>query len=157
MNTLGSTYAFGAIVAVTLALGSSTAHAQDFFAACSKNSTGKLKKLHVNAMPTCKDTETLRVWNAEGPQGPQGPQGIPTDCHVETFPGTCQANTFAVLNASCTSGFATGASAIWMTPFAAANNGIFYLYARNGNLWTAIPYNSTGSPHDFEVQLQCCG
>jgi hypothetical protein len=155
-KTLGLSAAMlGLSAMVNLTLGSGPARADDFFAACSNNVSQKMHKLQVNSVPACKPTETLRMWNQTGPQGPQGDPGF-TNCSTETFPGTCQANTFAVLNVSCSTGFATGASAIWTTPFGAANNGKFYLYARNGNLWTVIPYNDTGSVQNFEVQLQCC-
>jgi len=146
------------IIAVALALaigGAVPVRADDFFAGCSNNTTGRVRKIQVNSFPTCRSTETLRIWNQTGPQGDPGEPGF-TNCQVETFPGSCGAGTFAVLNTSCTTGFATGASAIWTTPFGGANNGKFYFYARNGNLWTTIPYNDTGSAQNFEVQLQCC-
>ena len=144
------------VMGVALAVaGALPAHAADIFYGCSNNNTGKVRKLQVNAPPACRSTETLRTWNQDGPEGPQGEPGF-TECHVETFPGTCSPNTFAVLNTSCATGFATGASAIWMDPFAAANNGKFYFYARSGTLWTTIPYNDTANTADFEVQLQCC-
>src|SRR5690349_6795564 len=76
-----------ALVAI-MAVGAGSARADDFFAACSKDATGKLKgKPLVNAVPTCKAGETLRVWSQSGPPGEQGDPGIPTSCHVETFPG----------------------------------------------------------------------
>jgi hypothetical protein len=143
------------VMGVALAIaGALPAQAADVFYGCSSNTTGKIRKVQVNVPPVCRSTDTLRSWNAEGPQGPQGP-GF-TECHVEEFPGTCGANTFAVLNATCASGFATGASAIWHTPFDAANNGKFYFFARSGVTWTLIPYNDTGSTQDFRMQLQCC-
>jgi hypothetical protein len=96
--------------------------------------------------PVCKTGEVLRSWT----------EGGLTACVVEEFNGTCNANTFAVLNATCSSGFATGASAIWQDPFNAADNGPFYFFARDQDTWTIIPYNHTGTVADFRFFLTCC-
>lgn len=158
MNRLMS---FASLVAAIVLLGAvGSARAQDTYNACFRISTSKIRSssVLVNQTPVCKSSESLRTWGEEGPQGAQGPQGIPgfSSCSVEEFPGTAQANTFAVLNATCSSGKATGASAIWHTPFDAADNGPFYLFARTGTTWTIIPWNHTGSAQDFRMQLQCC-
>src|SRR4051812_32055221 len=134
-------------VALSLAI-ANAATAQDTYGGCSKNKKGTEKgragSIVVNQKPFCKITETPRPWNAEGPQGPQGTPGF-SSCAVEEFPGTNQANTFSVLNTSCSSGKAVSASAIWHTPFDAADNGPFYFFPRSQTLWTTIPYNHTGS------------
>jgi hypothetical protein len=68
---------------------------------------------------------------SESHGGIEGPQGIPgfSDCATEEFPGTNQANTFAVLNTTCSARKkAVGAGAIWHTPFDAADNGPFYFF-----------------------------
>ncbi len=148
------------VSAVLLALGSvSIARAQDVYGACSRNKNGVEKmragSLVVNQSPLCKVTETARTWNQEGPQGQQGIPGF-SSCTPEEFTGTTNANTFAVLNATCSSGKAVGASAIWHTPFDAADNGPFYFFMRTGTTWTIIPYNHTGTSQDFRFQLQCC-
>lgn len=95
---------------------------------------------------------------SESHGGIEGPQGIPgfSDCATEEFPGTNQANTFAVLNTTCSARKkAVGAGAIWHTPFDAADNGPFYFFPRNGTTWTIIPWNHTASAADFRVFLQC--
>ena len=139
-----------------LALGLATsASAQDVYNGCSKNTTNKMRpsSVLVNATPLCKDTETPRTWNQEGPQGTPGF----SSCSVEEVSGSCNANTFAVLNAFCSGDAkATGASAIWHTPFDAADNGPFYILPRNQNEWTIVPYNHTGVQQDFRAFLQCC-
>src|SRR5690349_6099756 len=89
------------VPAVVLALGAS-AHAADVYSGCFKITNNKLRaaSVLVNSTPICKATETLRTWNEQGPQGDQGPQGIPgvTNCAPQEVTGTCNANTFAVLN-----------------------------------------------------------
>ena len=53
-----------------------TARAADQIYACVNNSNGEIKLVAQNA--TCKNSETLVVWNVAGPQamiGPQGPAG----------------------------------------------------------------------------------
>lgn len=142
---------------LTLGLGAS-AHAADTFSACFKNSTSKVRSssVLVNSTPVCKSTETLRTWNEEGPQGPQGIPGF-SSCGPEEQTGTANANTFAVLNFSCSAGKkAVGASAIWHTPFDAADNGPFYILPRTASTWTFVPYNHTGTAQDFRAFLQCC-
>jgi hypothetical protein len=135
----------------------SSASAADVYFGCAKLTNNRMRpsSILVNATPACHNGEVLRTWNQEGPQGPQGPGGF-NSCSVEEIPGTAQANTFAVTNASCSSGFATGAGALWHTPFDAADNGPFYFFPRNGSLWTVVPYNHTGSVQDYRVFLQCC-
>ena len=128
-----------------------TAGAADILYGCSNNVTGKVRKLQVNSPPACHSTETLRTWDGGGQEAREF-----TECHVEIFAASCDANTFATLDTSCAAGFATGASAIWMTPSGGADNGNFYFWARSGNLWTTIAYNNTAAQHTFEVQLQCC-
>lgn len=158
----GSRRFWALVPAAVLALGlGSPARAADVYNACFKTTNSKVRAstLLLNSTPVCKITETLHTWNQEGPQGLQGPQGIPgfSSCAVEEFTGTAAANTFAVLNATCSAGKkAVGASAIWHTPFDAADNGPFYLFARTGTTWTIIPYNHTGVAQDFRMQLQCC-
>jgi len=150
-------------VVPALALGLvTTARADDVYQACFKTSTNnkvRASTLLLNATPICKATETLHSWNATGPQGPQGPQGSPgfTTCGPEEVTGTCNANTFAVLNLTCSGvGHAMGASAIWHTPFDAADNGPFYILPRTDNTWTVVPYNHTGVQQQFRFFLQCC-
>ena len=134
------------------AAGARAAGAADILYGCSNNVTGKVRKLQVNIPPACHSTETLRTWDQYGPQEERGF----TECHVETFVAPCNASAFAYLDASCASGFATAASAIWMSPSTGADNGSFYFWARSGNLWTNIAYNDTAAQQTFEVQLQCC-
>jgi hypothetical protein len=63
-----------------------------------------------------------------------------------------------VLTSTCSGGkTATGASAIWHTPFDAADNGPFYILPRSDAMWTVVPYNHTGTAQDFRFFLQCCG
>src|SRR6185503_11590689 len=147
------------VPAAVLALGlSGSAQAADFFSACFRNTTSKVRTstVVVNSTPVCKATETLRVWNEEGPQGPQGIPGF-ANCGPEEATGTANGNTFAGLNLSCSSGKkAVGASAIWHTPFDAADNGPFYILPRNGSTWTVVPYNHTNVAQDFRFFLQCC-
>ena len=131
-----------------LALGvGSSALAGDVFNACSKDTTGKLRGSSVlaNATPVCKSTETPRTWG----------QGISV-CGPQEATATAAANTFAVLNLTCTTGHATGASAIWHTPFDAADNGPFYILPRSDTTWTVVPYNHTGVSQDFRFFVQCC-
>ena len=152
--------AMGMGVALSLALlAVAPARADDTYNACFKALTNKVRpsSLLVNATPICRSTETLHTWNQTGPQGPQGPAGFVASCHPEEQTGTCNANTFAVLNVSCASGHATGASAIWHTPFDAADNGPFYILPRTDSTWTIVPYNHTGTAQDFRFFLQCCG
>ena len=134
------------------AAGARAAWAADTLYGCSNNVTGKVRRLQVNNPPACHSTETLRTWD---PSGSQEARGF-TECHVESFVAPCEANTFAALDSSCASGFATSASAIWMSPFGGADNGNFYFWARSGNLWTTIAYNETAAQQTFDVQLQCC-
>ena len=134
------------------AAGARAAGAADILYGCSNNVTGKVRKLQVNIPPACNSTETLRTWDQYGPQEERGF----TECHVEIFAASCDANVFAVLDTSCAAGFATGASAIWRSPSGGADNGTFYFWARSGNLWTTIAYNNTAAQQSFEVQLQCC-
>ena len=142
--------------ALSLAL-ASAAGAQDIYGACSKNKNGVEKvrpgSIVVNQSPSCKITESPRSWNEEGPQGPPGVIG---SCHVEEFPGTNLANTFSVLNASCSSGKATSSAAIWHTPFDAADNGPFYFFPRSDTMHTVIPWNHTASTQDYRFFLVCC-
>lgn len=59
---------------VSSALGpSGTARAADQIYACVNSNNGEIKLVAQNA--TCKNNETLVVWNVVGPQGPIGPQG----------------------------------------------------------------------------------
>lgn len=143
-----------ALAALSLA---AQANAQTFYGACAKVKNGvervRQSSIVVDQSPTCKTNEFAVSWNQ---QGPQGPQGVVGSCHVEEFPGTAAANTFAVLNSSCASGLATGASAIWHTPFDAADNGPFYILPRNATTWTVVPWNHTGGSQDFRFFLQCC-
>jgi hypothetical protein len=147
------------VPAAVFALGlATTVHAQDTFNACFKINKSKVRpgSVLVNQTPERKSTETLRTWNEEGPPGPQGPSGT-ANCAVEEFPGSNAANTFSVLNVTCSGGKrATGAGAIWHTPFDAADNGPFYFFPRSGVQWTVIPYNHTASTADYRVFLQCC-
>ena len=140
------------VPAVILALGAvSSARAQDVYNACFKVNTSKIRpsSVLVNATPICKSTETPHTWN-------EGSSGI-GNCGPEEATATCQPNTFAVMNLSCSgSGHAVGASAIWHTPFDAADNGPFYILPRNDNTWTVVPYNHTGVAQDFRFFLQCC-
>ena len=117
------------------AVGVRAAGAADVLYGCSNNATGRVRRLQVNTPPACSSTETLRTWDP----GAQAERGF-TECHVENFGASCDANTFAVLDRSCAAGFATGASAIWMSPSGGADNGTFYFWARSGNLWTTIPW-----------------
>jgi hypothetical protein len=148
-----------AVPAAVLVLGlASSARAADTFSACFKNSTSKVRSssVLVNSTPICKATESLRTWGEEGPQGPQGIPGF-SSCAPEEFAGTCNPGTFAVLNSSCSGGKkAVGASAIWHTPFDAADNGPFYILPRSGVMWTVVPYNHTATAQDFRFFLQCC-
>ena len=141
--------------ALSLAL-ANVAAAQDTYGACSKNKNGVEKvrpgSMVVNQSPSCKITETARTWNEEGPQGIPGF----SSCHVEEFPGTNLANTFSVLNASCSSGKAVSAGAIWHTPFDAADNGPFYFFPRTQTMTTVIPWNHTGVTQDYRFFLTCC-
>ena len=133
--------------ALTFGLATS-ANAQDVYNGCSKNTTSKLRgsSVLVNATPACKDTETPRTWK----------EGF-SSCGPEEVTGTCNANTFAVLNLACSPGKkAVGASAIWHTPFDAADNGPFYILPRTADTWTVVPYNHTGTAEDFRFFLQCC-
>src|SRR5262249_52032024 len=63
-----------ALVVVLAAL-AAPAGAADVYTACSKNINNKVRagSIVVNATAACHPTETLRSWNAEGPQGPPGP------------------------------------------------------------------------------------
>ncbi len=144
--------------ALSLAL-ANVAAAQDTYGGCSKNKNGTEKlragSMVVNQSPNCKITETPRSWNEEGPQGPQGIPGF-SSCHIEEFPGTNLANTFSVLNSSCASGKAVSGSAIWHTPFDAADNGPFYFFPRSQTMWTVIPWNHTGVQQDYRFFLMCC-
>ena len=74
--------------ALTFGLATS-ANAQDVYNGCSKNTTSKLRgsSVLVNATPACRDTETPRTWK----------EGF-SSCGPEEVTGTCNANTFAVLN-----------------------------------------------------------
>lgn len=150
---------FTILPAAALVLGLGTAaHAQDAYQACFNNVKQKVRasSLLVNATPICKVTETLHSWNETGPQGPQGSPGF-TTCGPEEVTGTCNANTFAVLNLTCSgTGHAMGASAIWHSPFDAADNGPFYILPRTDNTWTVVPYNHTGISQTFRFFLQCC-
>jgi hypothetical protein len=146
-----------AIGAGIVVIGAGNAHADTFYA-CFKNTTQKVRpsSILLNASPACKATETLRTWNEQGPQGEQGPSGV-QNCTVEEFPGTNQANTFSVLNSTCSGGAtAMSASAIWHTPFDAADNGPFYFYPRGGGTVTTIPWNHTGAVADYRVFQVCC-
>ena len=146
------------VPAIALSLGvAGVAAAEDTFGGCSKNKNGTEKmragSLVVNQSPACKSTETARTWNEEGPQGIPGF----SDCQVEEFAGTNQANTFSVTNSSCSGGRkAVSAGAIWHTPFDAADNGPFYFFPRSSTLWTVIPWNHTGSAQEYRFFLQCC-
>jgi hypothetical protein len=141
------------LIGVALAAaGVRAAGATDILYGCSNDVTGRVRRLQVNSPPACSLTETLRTWDQSGGQQERGF----TECHVEIFAASCDANTFAALDTSCATGFATGASAIWMSPSGGADNGNFYFWARSGNLWTTIPYNDTAAQQTFEVQLQCC-
>jgi len=140
-----------------LAIGGS-ARADDVYNACFKINGSKVRSssVLVNATPICKATETPHSWNQEGPQGQQGIPGF-SSCAPEETAGSCMANTFAVLNATCSAGKkAVGASAIWHTPFDAADNGPFYILPRTGDTWTVVPWNHTGVQQDFRFFLQCC-
>jgi hypothetical protein len=138
---------------LVLALGSS-AQAQNVYSACFKISKNKIRpgSMLVNATPICKSTEQLVTWNEEGPQGPSGT----ANCAPEEFLGTNNPNTFSVLNAACSTGNAMSGSAIWHTPFDAADNGPFYFFPRSGNLWTIITYNHTSTVQEYRFFLQCC-
>src|SRR5205823_14751569 len=69
------------------------------------------------------------------------------------------ANTYGLLNGTCcpAENFATGAGAVWTTPFERADNGPFYVFPISGNTWTVRPYNNTGSTQSYDLVLQCCG
>ena len=139
------------VMAVALAAaGARAADAADILYGCSNNVTGRVRKLQVSP-PACSSMETLRTWDGGG----QEARGF-TECHVEIFAASCDANTFATLDRSCPAGFATGASAIWRSPSGGADNGTFYFWALSGNLWRTIAYNNTAAQQSFEVQLQCC-
>ena len=156
MHHFRKTMAIG-IAAGIVSIGVGSAHADTFFA-CFKNTTQKVRpsSILLNATPACKATETLRTWNESGPQGPQGPSGI-ANCTVETVPGTNQANTFSVTNATCSNGAtAMSGSALWHTPFDAADNGPFYFFPRGGGTITVVPWNHTASTQDYNVYLVCC-
>ena len=133
------------------AAGAPAAWAADVLYGCA-SATGRVRRLQVNSPPACHSTETLRTWEQYGSQEERGF----TECHVEIFTALCDANTFDVLDTSCAAGFATGASAIWMSPSTGADNGNFYFWAQSGNLWTNVAYNGTAARQTFEVQLQCC-
>jgi hypothetical protein len=142
---------------VALWLGyASVAGAQDVYTACSKNRNGREKvragSILVNQSPICKDTETPRTWNEEGPQGPPGF----SSCAPEEILGSAPANSFGVLIYTCSSGMATGNGAIWSTPFDGADNGTFYFFPRNANTTTIVAYNHTGSASNFRFFVQCC-
>jgi len=140
------------VIGVALAVaGVRAAGAADILYGCSNNATGRVRRLQVNTPPACSSTETLRTWDGGGQEAREF-----TECHVEIFAASCDANTFATLDTSCPAGFATGASAIWRSPSGGADNGTFYFWARSGNLWTNIAYNDTAAQQTFEVQLQCC-
>ena len=149
-RSIGSTIRWAVVPATLLALGLGTsARAADIYNACFKTSTSKVRSssLLLNQTPVCRDSETLHTWS-EGT----------FSCSPEEFSGTANANTFAVLNSSCSGGrHATGASAIWHTPFDAADNGPFYILPRSDSMWTIVPYNHTGTAQDFRFFLQCCG
>ena len=123
-----------------------SARAQDIFSACSKDSSSKLGHVFVNTTPICKVGQTLRTWESGGI----------SSCAPQESTATCLANTFAVLNLSCTTGHATGASAIWHTPFDAADNGPFYILPRSDTQWSIVAYNHTGVSQDFRSFVQCC-
>jgi len=155
MNRFTRLFSLTLVPAAVFALGAArSAHAQDVFNACSRNKDAKVRSSSVlaNATPICKSTETPRSWNQTGPQGIPGF----SSCTVEEFDGTAPANTFAVLNATCSSGKAVGSGAIWHTPFDAADNGPFYFFPRSAVMWTLIPWNHTGTASDFRMFLQCC-
>jgi hypothetical protein len=126
------------------------ATASDVFHACSKNSTGQLRSssLLANATRACHSTETPRTWN----------QGFDS-CGPQRFGLDVPANTYGLLTATCcpAEDFATGAGAIWTTPFERADNGPFYTYPLSGNTWTTRPYNNTSSSQSYALVLQCCG
>ena len=146
------------VPAAVLAMGLGSAHAQDVFSACFKINGSKVRNSSelVNATPICKPTETLHSWNQEGPPGPPGAPGF-SDCGPEELTGSCNANTFAVLNLSCSAGKkAVSAGAIWHTPFDAADNGPFYYFPRDADTWTVVPWNHTGVLQEFRFFLQCC-
>jgi len=150
----GTRRAIMAALVLILGLGGS-AGAADVYNACSKDTTSKVRpgSMMANTSPVCRTGETARTWNQTGPQGIPGF----SSCAPEEFDGTAAANTFAVLNASCSgTGKAVGGAAIWHTPFDAADNGPFYLFPRSGVMWTIIPWNHTGSSQDFRFFLQCC-
>ena len=152
--------ALAIMAAVALCVGlSSVASAQDVYSACSKNKNGREKvragSILVNQSPLCKITETPRTWNEEGAQGPQGPPGF-SSCAPEEVGGTAPANSFGVLNYTCSSGMATGNGAIWSTPFDGADNGTFYFFPRNANTTTIVAYNHTGASSNFRFFVQCC-
>jgi hypothetical protein len=137
------------VPATLLALGfASSAGAADVYNACFKTTTSRVRSrtIQLNSTPICRTSETMHTWN-EGT----------FSCAPEEFSGTAAASTFAVLNSSCSAGkHATGASAIWHTPFDAADNGPFYILPRSDGMWTVVPYNHTGTPQDFRFFLQCC-
>ena len=150
---------WGVLAAMVLAwtLGG-TARAADVYNACFKSTNNRVRNSSIllNATPICKSTETLHTWNEEGPQGQPGAPGF-SSCAPEEITGSCLANTFAVLNFTCSNGAkAVGASAIWHTPFDAADNGPFYILPRDQDTWTVVPYNHTGVQQDFRFFLQCC-
>ena len=149
--SISSSIARVIVPAFVLALGLGTpARADDVFNACSKNTTSKLRpsSVVVNGSAACKATETPRTWNQNAPSS--------FSCHIEEYDGTALANTFAVLNSTCSSGKLTGTGAIWHTPFDAADNGPFYVFPRTDVMSTLIPYNHTGVAQDFRFVLTCC-
>ncbi len=157
MNQVSKSVMVSVAALAALAL-ATRANAQSVYGACAKVKNGvervRQSSIVVDQSPTCKNTEFAVSWNQ---QGAQGPQGVVGNCHVEEFPGTAQANTFAVLTSTCASGLATGSSAIWHTPFDAADNGPFYILPRTANTWTVVPWNHTGTAQDYRFFLQCCG
>jgi len=144
---------YAVCAALVLALGvRASTYAADVYNACSKDKNSKVRSSSVlaNATPVCHPGETPRTWNQEGPPGF-------SSCAPEEATATCQPNTFAVLNLTCSSGkTAVGASAIWHTPFDAADNGPFYILPRSQFMWTVVPYNHTGTAQDYRFFLQCC-
>jgi hypothetical protein len=146
------------VAAAMLTISVGSVQAADVYFGCFKVTTNKVRpgSILVNQTPACKANETLRSWDAQGPQGQQGPAGI-TSCHPEEFPGVIPANTFGVINMFCATGHATGAGCIWSTPFDGANNGKIYAFPRGDNFWTAVPYNDMGFQSDIKCYMQCCG
>jgi hypothetical protein len=161
MNRLGRIGTAAALATAGALMLGTPARAADVYNACFNTLKQKVRAstLLVNATPICKATEALHTWNEDGPQGPQGPQGVPgvENCGPEEITGTCNANQFAVLNLTCSgTKHAVGASAIWHSPFDAADNGPFYILPRTDNTWTFVPYNHTGISQQFRAFLQCC-